>query len=941
MGAYLSAPKTDKESCDGGNLELDPSRYGLSCMQGWRKNMEDSHICYNKLKVNEIEEDISIYGVFDGHGGPNVSKWISYNFCRVFIKCLKEANDELVNNNINESKYFKLKLIKLTLEKTFLKLDKEMLLTENQEKLKKYSVPAQETEEEPETRENYLYSILNDIISKNISIKALEKDGKRCLQVVYNKDRTLVDDEENPVDSIQPLTEDNEHNNDTTLTGDYNNEGIFRILKEDDETFQNDNTDNAELFKKADSEGIKKMDNSDNSTNISSTSNNANTNNNNEDNDYVIKTLNTDSETFNVNTNDDNDAKLAENDKNENSVITNNDGDNSNNNDDNNSNTNILNKSNILENEQQKTDNELSSASNISPKDSKNKIKDEKQNKEQSDYSIDENNTEITNIKRLKKDENDEFVKAEREELQQEGGEKEKVMSDHKDIEQNKSDVTNDANITENNELNKSDNKVELTFENLKCMEKLNEEEENKKKINNINNNNETNEYDNNATNNNSNTNVNPCSYTALKLYEKDMNEEGFSLNEVEKDVIDNNITDNTENGINVIKNNIENVTISDTSHIYTEEDDSNNMYSPDELRLYENYYPNNYEDNIAYSCGSTAIVAVLLKGYLIVANAGDSRAIICFKGNSLDMSTDHKPHLQEEEERIKKAGGYISNGRVDGNLNLTRAIGDLHFKNDPFLHQKDQKISAFPEIKCVTLTPDDEFLFLACDGIWDCKDGNDVVNFVKTRLNKFEEPTNDNNDVTVTNNKENEIEATDITTSTNTTDNNNLDNNQNKTNINEKENNNSISENDIITKDSITKQDNNNIQNVDNITFPDNEQIVNNNHMNNDDSYGKNDNNNVVVEQIDDDDYAPTMDRYNEYDSNYDSTNVVIERKKLDKFNKLSQICEELCDDCLSNNYRENDGIGCDNMTCLIVQYNPEYKIHNEKKFLNIDQIE
>jgi protein phosphatase 1G len=40
------------------------------------------------------------------------------------------------------------------------------------------------------------------------------------------------------------------------------------------------------------------------------------------------------------------------------------------------------------------------------------------------------------------------------------------------------------------------------------------------------------------------------------------------------------------------------------------------------------------------------------------------------------NLSTDHKPNLEIEKERILKAGGFIQYGRVNGSLNLARAIG-------------------------------------------------------------------------------------------------------------------------------------------------------------------------------------------------------------------------------------------------------------------------
>lgn len=860
MGAYLSAPKTNKESLDGGNLELDPSRYGLSCMQGWRKNMEDSHICYNNLKLNEIEEDVSIYGVFDGHGGPNVSKWISYNFRRIFLRCIKEASEELTKKNLNKSKHYKLKLIKLTLEKTFLKLDEEMLLTENQEKLKKYSVPTQENEEESDTRENYLYSILNDIISKNISIKAIEKDGKRCLQVVYNKDGNPV--EEGSAESSTTLT-DEENNKSLDLLGDTDS-----LVKNEEDKNENEDGDEGgqketEEEKGANNVSLKESCKDDGSTQ--------------DGNSKILKKDDEISESLTAKGEEEKGAikgevekckkdEKTEDDKEKNSTCK-------------------IEKTNEEEKNKEayvtggKCEMDTNKAiSNSSGSENNGKVKDEDGKENVDGYAKDGESAE-TNAKRLKKGMNNEYSSNEKE------------MNKEEDLSDVGSGSTCEPVV-----------KAELTYDNLKCMEEAAAKE---------------------AKNNGANGNLSGFDESALRLYEKgsSSSEEGFSYDETVTNVIDNNISSNN-----------------DTSN---EADDCNGLYSSDELRLFENYYSNDYEDNIAYSCGSTALVAVILKGYLIVANAGDSRAIVCFNGNSLGMSTDHKPHLQEEEARIKKAGGYISNGRVDGNLNLTRAIGDLHYKRDPFLPQKDQKISAFPEVTCVTLTPEDEFLFLACDGIWDCKDGQDVVGFVKTRLEKFEEPTTDEAVIDSTDNS-NENATTTITTNENIV--NSMGNDEKekskeleqsaeskeKTNVQGgvvdspigKKNNNKIS----------PKGTNNNDEGVENGSEKESKEEQ---RELSEDAQGEDD-----LDEEDDDNDGLEMDRYDEDDTKFDSAPVIV-RKKFEKFNKLSQICEELCDECLSNNYKENDGIGCDNMTCLIVQYNPVYKIHTEKKFLNIDDIE
>lgn len=81
-------------------------------------------------------------------------------------------------------------------------------------------------------------------------------------------------------------------------------------------------------------------------------------------------------------------------------------------------------------------------------------------------------------------------------------------------------------------------------------------------------------------------------------------------------------------------------------------------------------------------SSGCTAVVALLKDNELFVANAGDSRCVVCRDGKAMDMSFDHKPEDKEELERIRNAGGRVTlDGRVNGGLNLSRAIGDHAYK--------------------------------------------------------------------------------------------------------------------------------------------------------------------------------------------------------------------------------------------------------------------
>ena len=138
---------------------------------------------------------------------------------------------------------------------------------------------------------------------------------------------------------------------------------------------------------------------------------------------------------------------------------------------------------------------------------------------------------------------------------------------------------------------------------------------------------------------------------------------------------------------------------------------------------------------------GCTAVVALVQGKDLYVANAGDSRAVLCRGGKAVAMSEDHKPSQEREKSRIYKAGGFVSEiggvARVNANLNLSRAIGDLRYKNNKDLPPRDQIITAEPDVTHEVLRPEDEFLVMACDGVWDVLTNQEVVTFVREKLGK------------------------------------------------------------------------------------------------------------------------------------------------------------------------------------------------------------
>ncbi|KAL0928079.1 hypothetical protein M5K25_002317 [Dendrobium thyrsiflorum] len=124
---------------------------------------------------------------------------------------------------------------------------------------------------------------------------------------------------------------------------------------------------------------------------------------------------------------------------------------------------------------------------------------------------------------------------------------------------------------------------------------------------------------------------------------------------------------------------------------------------------------------------GSTAVTAILIDGLkLVVANVGDSRAVLCKNGLAKQLSIDHEP--SQERETIEKKGGFVSKipgdvPRVDGQLAVARAFGDrslkVHLSSEPYV---DEEI----------IDDETDFLILASDGLWKVMSNQEVVDAIK-----------------------------------------------------------------------------------------------------------------------------------------------------------------------------------------------------------------
>lgn len=143
-------------------------------------------------------------------------------------------------------------------------------------------------------------------------------------------------------------------------------------------------------------------------------------------------------------------------------------------------------------------------------------------------------------------------------------------------------------------------------------------------------------------------------------------------------------------------------------------------------------------------SCsGSTACIVLLTNGdtpRVVCANVGDSRAVLFRRGLPVPLSTDHKVSEPRERARILAAGGSITNNRLNGVLSVSRAFGDKEHK----AHRGGEMwgtvfsadpCSAEPEFTERELSDEDDFVVVACDGLWDVLSNEEVGCFLMRRL--------------------------------------------------------------------------------------------------------------------------------------------------------------------------------------------------------------
>jgi len=141
---------------------------------------------------------------------------------------------------------------------------------------------------------------------------------------------------------------------------------------------------------------------------------------------------------------------------------------------------------------------------------------------------------------------------------------------------------------------------------------------------------------------------------------------------------------------------------------------------------------------------GSTAVVVIIIDDTLWIANIGDSEAILARKKDKstvpVVLSKIHKPTKEDEKKRLEDLGVPVSSGRVAGSLAVSRAFGDFDFKSPANGGQEDWVLCE-PYVNKLQILDTDEFLILACDGLWDKLSYQDAVDIASKAKKSHKSP--------------------------------------------------------------------------------------------------------------------------------------------------------------------------------------------------------
>ncbi|XP_022945263.1 protein phosphatase 2C 57-like isoform X1 [Cucurbita moschata] len=158
---------------------------------------------------------------------------------------------------------------------------------------------------------------------------------------------------------------------------------------------------------------------------------------------------------------------------------------------------------------------------------------------------------------------------------------------------------------------------------------------------------------------------------------------------------------------------------------------------------------------------GSTATVAFIRNDVMFISHVGDSCVVLSRSGGAQVLTSSHRPYGNnttslQEIRRIREAGGWIVNGRICGDISVSRAFGDIRFKTKKYemlrkgaeegrwsekfvsrVQFNGDLVTASPEVLQLTLGSNVEFVLIASDGLWDYMNSSEAVKFVRNQLSQ------------------------------------------------------------------------------------------------------------------------------------------------------------------------------------------------------------
>ena len=205
------------------------------------------------------------------------------------------------------------------------------------------------------------------------------------------------------------------------------------------------------------------------------------------------------------------------------------------------------------------------------------------------------------------------------------------------------------------------------------------------------------------------------------------------------------------------LRDNLHKLIINDINFPKNIEQSIKNGFEKAEKDFLSNYALSKDELTIIDKSGSCALIMLIIKNILYIANVGDSRGIASINNGQkyISITEDHRPNSKKEEKRIINNGGFIYQSQtlfnknisksefilgplrvMPGSLSVSRTIGDIQAKNNKFGGLANV-IIAEPDIFVYDLSKEDfDFIILGCDGIYEKLSNKELIDGIWMIIN-------------------------------------------------------------------------------------------------------------------------------------------------------------------------------------------------------------